>query len=461
MADQNDSLPPHSLEAEQAVLGSMLVERDAIITALESVRSEDFFSEKHRIIFDLIQKLDAKGDVVDTITVAEALKGVPTFLSENARALLLDLAERVPTALHVEHYAKIVKEKSTLRKLIERSREIVRDANKSSMTVQELVDKAQESFFSINLEQAKRESYAVSELMHTTLPIIEELLKNKRAITGIPTGFVDLDKTTSGLHDGQLMIVAGRPGMGKTTLVMNMAEHISVSKKVPVVFFSLEMSAQELAIRLLSSRGHLDMGSLRTGYLDRSFWPKITSVAADLADAPLRLDFATSPSITEIRSASRRYAHEYQRRGQKLGCIIIDYLQLMRGEGKVESRQQEIAEISRGLKGLARELNIPVIALSQLNRKSDEREGGKPQLSDLRESGAIEQDADIVVAIYRDLKAIANALEGSEKDEARRKAQLLILKQRNGPIRDIDITFIGNESRFEDYTSEAVPAGIE
>ncbi len=452
MNETNPALPPHSLDAEMAVLGSMLVEREAIIKASELLRAEDFYAEKHRVIFEAIQSLDARGNAIDFVTVSESLKDVPAFLGSSAREVVIELTEKVPTALHVEHYAKIVQEKATLRKLIDRARSVSREASTSSKSAEELVGNAQEAFFSISLEQTKRESFTSSQLMHSAVEMVEMLMKEKKAVTGIATGFDRFDAMTSGFQKGQLVIIAGRPGMGKTSLVMNFAEGIAIDHKQAVVFFSLEMSSMELSLRLLCSRAQLDMGRVRTGYLGRESWPKITSVAADIADAPLTFDFATSPTVVEVRSAARRYAYECTRRGEKLSCIIIDYLQLMRGGDKSESRQQEIAEISRSLKGLARELEVPVIALSQLNRKSDEREGGRPQLSDLRESGAIEQDADIVMAIWRDLKA--------ELPEDKAKAQLIILKQRNGPIGDIPLTFLGHSTRFVERTDEVEPAGV-
>ena len=365
----------------------------------------------------------------------------------------MELAEKVPTALHVDHYAQIVHEKALFRLLIDNARNLIRDAGSSQLPASEMLDKAQEQFFSVGQNRARREAYTAGELMHGAVETLEQLAKSGRMITGVPTGYTELDMMTAGFHPGQLIIIAARPGMGKTALVLNMAEHMAVDNNIPVVFFSLEMSHQELALRLLCSRAKLNMRELRKGYMARDNWPRITTTASQIGEAPLHLDFSTSPTIMEIRSAARRYTHEFTRRGMKLGCIIIDYLQLMRGGGgKLENRQQEIAEISRSLKGLARELNIPVVALAQFNRRPDEREG-RPQLSDLRESGAIEQDADVVMAIYRE------GMYKRDDPDLKTSAKIFVLKQRNGPVGDVPLQFFEEWTRFENPEREysAVP----
>ncbi len=452
MADINESLPPHSIDAEMAVLGSMLVERNAIVTASETLRPDDFYKETHRQIFTAIQRLNDANVEADVITVGEALKGEQGFVTGNGSAVLLELADKVPTALHVEHYAKIVHEKALLRMIIERARNLIRDANSSKTPVNDLVDKAQEQFFAVGQRRSRRDSATASELMQGAVNTLEEMDKSGKIVTGVATGFVDLDAMTRGFQPANMVIVAARPSMGKTALVMNIAEYVAVDEKQPVVFFSLEMSHQELALRLLCSRARLDMGSIRRGYLARQSWPRITSTAAEIAEAPLIFDFATSPTIHEVRSASRRYAHDFERKGTPLKLIIIDYLQLMRGDGSQESRQQEISEISRSLKGLARELNVPVVALSQLNRKpEDGARGGRPQLSDLRESGAIEQDADVVMAIFRE------EVYKRDDPDLKGKAKLFILKQRNGPVGDVDLKFQHEFTRFGNAEHELEP----
>lgn len=455
MADQNESLPPHNVDAEMAVIGSMLVERDAIITASEMLRADDFYKEAHRQIFSTIQKLNNDNVEADVITVGEALKSEPGFITGNGASILLDLADKVPTALHVEHYARIVHEKALLRMIIERARNLIRDANTAKGPVNDLVDKAQEQFFAVGQRRARRDSATAGELMTGAVNALEEMGKSGQVVTGVATGFTDLDTMTRGFQPSNMVIVAARPSMGKTALVMNIAEHVAVENKLPVVFFSLEMSHQELALRLLCSRARLDMGSIRRGYLARQSWPQITSTAAEIADAPLIFDFATSPTIHEVRSAARRYAHEFERKGTPLKLVIIDYLQLMRGDGSQENRQQEISEISRSLKGLARELSVPVVALSQLNRKpEDGGRGGRPQLSDLRESGAIEQDADLVMAIYRE------EVYKRDDPDLKGKAKLFVLKQRNGPVGDVDLRFQHEYTRFvnAEHELESMPA---
>ncbi len=443
MSETNAALPPHSLEAEMAVLGSMLVERDAVVKAIDILKPVDFYKETHRLIFETILKLHNSNVEADVVTVSEALAKHPTFANVGGPAILVDLAQRVPTSLHVDHYAKIVHDKSLLRSLIENASNLIQTAHTGKIAADELVDQAQEHFFSVGQRKVRRESYNAGELMQGAVEQLEQMAKSGNVVTGVPTGYIDLDSMTSGLQPANLIIVAGRPSMGKTSLVMNMAEHVSVDKKTPVVFFSLEMSHGELALRLLCSRALLNMGEVRRGYLARKNWPRITSAASEIADAPLIFDFATSPTILELRSAARHYAHQLQRKGTKLGLIIIDYLQLMRGEPGSESRQQEISEISRGLKGLARELQVPVIALSQLNRKPEERgREGRPQLSDLRESGAIEQDADVVMAIYRE------EVYRRDDPDLKGKAKIFVLKQRNGPIGDVDLTFLDDCTRF-------------
>jgi replicative DNA helicase len=292
-------------------------------------------------------------------------------------------------------------------------------------------------------------------LMQGAVETLEHMANSGKIVTGIETGYIEIDTMTAGFQPANLIIVAGRPSMGKTTLVLNMAEHMAVDNKRPVVFFSLEMSHQELALRLLCSRATLSLGEVRRGYLARKNWPRITSAASEIAEAPLYFDFATSPTMLEIRSASRRYAHDLSRKNEKLSAVVIDYLQLMRGEGVQESRQQEISEISRGLKAMARELNVPVIALSQLNRKPEDRaRDGRPQLSDLRESGAIEQDADVVMAIYRE------ELYKRDDPDLKGKAKIFLLKQRNGPVGDINLTFLDECTRFVNPERELEPTPV-
>jgi replicative DNA helicase len=453
MAEHEAGTPPHSLEAEMAVLGSMLVERDAVVKATDRLKIEDFYKETHRLIFEAILKLHNMNQEADVVTVGEQLKTSSLFQSAGGPALLVDLAEKVPTALHVEHYAKIVHEKSLLRTLIDNARRIVRDAQSGTQPAEELVDQAQEHFFAVGQRQTRKEFYSVGELMQGAVESLEKMAKSGNMVTGVPTGYTELDAMTAGFQPSNLIIVAGRPSMGKTTIVLNMCEHVAVDKKIPAVFFSLEMSNQELALRLLCSKAMLNMSEIRRGYMARKNWPRITNAASEIAEAPLYFDFTTSPTILELRSAARRYAHDIERKGSKLGLIAIDYLQLMRGDGNSDSRQQEISDISRGLKGLARELNVPVIALSQLNRKPEDKgREGRPQLSDLRESGALEQDADVVMAIYRE------EVYRRDDPDLKGKAKLFVLKQRNGPIGDVNLNFLNEFTRFVNPERELDPA---
>jgi len=450
--ENNGVTPPHSLEAEMAILGSMMVERSAVVKALEFLKPSDFYKDIHALIFEAVGNLYHSNVEVDVITVGDALQSVPAFLAAGGKAFLAELVDKVPTALHVDHYSRIVHEKSLLRSLISNARVIIQEANSDKIPADDLVDHAQEQFFAVGQKRTRRDYYSAGELMQGAVETLENLAKSGNMVTGIATGFTELDNMTAGFQPSNLIIVAGRPSMGKTSLVINMAEYAAIEKKIPVVFFSLEMSNQEIALRLLCSRALLNMSEVRRGYLARKNWPRITSVASEIAEAPLFFDFNTSPTVLEIRSAARRYAHDFHRKGTKLGLIIVDYLQLMRGDGRQESRQQEIAEISRSLKGLARELEVPVVALSQLNRKPEDRgREGRPQLSDLRESGALEQDADLVMAIFRE------EVYRRDDPDVRGKAKIFVLKQRNGPIGDIDLNFMSECTRFANPERELEP----
>lgn len=455
MENKTLTILPHSVEAEMAVLGSMLVERDAVVKALDIIKADDFYKETHKVIFETITRLNDSNIEADIVTVAQRLEKSAEFQAGGGPALLTELAERVPTALHVEHYARIVHEKSLLRALITKAKEVIRDASSDKIPADDLVDKAQEHFFSVGQQRTRREQYSAGQLMQGAVEALENMAKSGNLVTGVPSGFVELDNMTSGFQNSNLVIIAGRPSMGKTSLVLNIAEHVAVDKKMPVVFFSLEMSHQEMALRLLCSKAMLNMGEVRRGYLARRNWPRITTSASEIADAPLHFDFTTSPSILEIRASARHYAHMIERKGQKMGAIVLDYLQLMRGEAGKESRQQEISEISRGLKGLARELNVPVLALSQLNRRTEDRgREGRPQLSDLRESGAIEQDADVVLAIYRE------EVYRRDDPDLKGKAKIFVLKQRNGPVGEVDLNFISECTRFANPERELEPTSV-
>jgi replicative DNA helicase len=445
--------PPQSREAEMAVLGSMLAEKESLLKALELLRDEDFYEESHKRIFTAIRSLYDRNITADVVTVGEELHKLGHLGEVGGRAALFQLTNLVPSALHVDHYAKIVREKSILRRMISIAREVVDECRAPQEEAPALLDRAQQRFFSLAQDRASRGMVAASQLMQSAISALERLAESSKYVSGVSTGFTELDKLTSGLQPANLIIVAGRPSMGKTAFCLNVAENVAIKEKKPVVFFSLEMSEQEIGLRLLCSQARINVRNVREGFLSRKSWPAITNVASQIAAAPLYFDFATSPSILDIRASARRWAHELKQKGNPLALIVIDYIQLLKGGGAVESRQQEISEISRSVKGMARELNVPVIALSQLNRRPEDRgREGRPQLSDLRESGALEQDADVVAAIFRE------EVYKRDDPDLKGKAKLFVLKQRNGPIGDIDLNFLNDFTKFCDPAPEGAEA---
>jgi replicative DNA helicase len=452
MVDVLEQVPPKSREAEVAVLGSMLADKESMIKGLDVLREEDFYEGAHQHIFLAIRELHDRNVTADQITVGEHLQKTERLADVGGQAYLFELVNMVPSALHVEHYARIVKEKAILRQMISIARGITANCMTQKGEAQELLDQAQQSFFTLSQEKASKGMVPASQLMQSAIATLEKMAENNKFITGTPTGFKEFDKLTAGLQPSNLIIIAGRPSMGKTAICLNIAEHVAIKEKRPVVFFSLEMSDQEMGLRLLCSQARINLRSVRDGFLARKSWPTITNVASQIASAPLYFDFATSPSILDVRSSARRWAHDLKQKGNPLALVVVDYLQLLRGPGSVENRQQEIAEISRSLKGLARELQVPVIALSQLNRRPEDKgREGRPQLSDLRESGAIEQDADLVAAIFRE------EVYKRDDPDLKGKAKLFVLKQRNGPIGDIDLMFQDDFTRFVDPSNEEEP----
>ncbi len=381
--------------------------------------------------------------------MGEHLQKNESLADVGGQSYLFHLTNLVPSALHVEHYARIVKEKAILRQMISAARKVAADCYAQKEEAQEMLDKAQQLFFSLAESKTSRGMTPASQIMQGAIAALENLVESNKFVTGVATGFKEFDRLTRGLQASNLIIVAGRPSMGKTAFCLNIAEHVAIKEKRPVVFFSLEMSDQEIGLRLLCSQANLNLRSVREGFLARKSWPTITNVASQIASAPLYFDFSTSPSVLDVRASARRWAHELKQKGNPLALIIIDYLQLMRGSGNAENRQQEISEISRSLKGLARELKVPVVALSQLNRRPEERgREGRPQLSDLRESGALEQDADLVAAIFRE------EVYKRDDPDLKGKAKLFVLKQRNGPIGDVDLNFLEDFTRFADPAPE-------
>jgi replicative DNA helicase len=436
----SNKLPPQNLDAEQAVLGAILIENEALHQVVEILDASDFYRDAHRKIFSGIINLYEKNEPSDLITVTDILTRKKHLEDAGGPAYLASLVDNIPTAANVIHYAKIVREKSILRKTINTATEIISRGYESNGDIHELLDFAESSIFGISEYQVRPSFYPLREVIKSSFVTIEKLYERHELVTGVPSGFEDLDRLTSGFQPSDLIIIAGRPSMGKTSFALNIAQHAAVEQKVPVAIFSLEMSKEQIAIRMLCSEGHIDSHKLRGGFLSEGDWPNLTRAAGILSEAPILVDDTAGISVLEMRAKARRL-----RKDQKLGLIVVDYLQLMRERGWSESREQEISMISRSLKALAKELTIPVIALSQLNRRVEERQNKRPQLADLRESGAIEQDADVIIFIYRD--------EVYNKDESPDKgmAEIIIGKQRNGPIDVVKLAFLEKFTKFESF----------
>jgi replicative DNA helicase len=431
-------LPPQNIEAEQSILGGVLIENDALNTIIEFLEDGDFYREAHQKIFKCMIALSEKNEPLDLITLTNELKKKKELEEIGGASYLAGLVESVPTAANIAYYAKIVKEKSILRKLISTATEIVTQSYQEGKDLEDFLDEAEQAIFRISENQVRPAFYPIKEIVKESFKVIERLYEKKELITGVPSGFKDLDRKTAGFQNADLIIVAGRPSMGKTALCLNIAQHAAITSKIPTAIFSLEMSKEQLAIRMLCSEARVDSARLRSGFLSESDWPKLTMAAGALSDAPIFIDDSAAISVLELRAKARRLKAD---RG--LGLVVVDYLQLMRGRSGVERREQEISEISRSLKALAKELNIPVIAISQLSRKAEDRPGRRPQLSDLRESGAIEQDADVIIFIYRD------EVYNPDSDH-RGTAEVIIGKQRNGPTGKVDLSFISEFTTFKD-----------
>jgi len=434
-------LPPQHIEAEQSVLGGILIENYAINKVLEILKPDDFYRESHRKIYEALIVLSERDEPADSITLTNELKNSGHLDSVGGVSYVASLIDLVPTAANIEYYAKIVKEKAILRKLIQTSTEIITQSYEDRGDVEGFLDEAERAIFDISENRVRPSFYPIKDVVKGSFKILERLYEKKELVTGVPSGFKDLDRMTAGFQPSDLIIVAGRPSMGKTAFCLNVAQYAAIEKKTPVAIFSLEMSKEQLVIRMLCSEAHVEGTKLRSGFLSESDWPRLTIAAGNLSDAPIYIDDTAALSVLELRAKARRLKTE---RGG-LGMLIVDYLQLMKGRTRVESRQQEISEISRSLKALAKELNIPVIAVSQLSRKTEERTGNRPQLSDLRESGAIEQDADLILFIYRD-----EVYNRSEENPNRGKAEIIIGKQRNGPIGKIELAFLDKFTTFKE-----------
>jgi len=433
-------LPPQHIEAEQSILGGILIENEAINRVTEILDPDDFYRDAHRKIFNALINLSERDEPADLITLTNELRKIDQLDSIGGASYLTSLIDSVPTAANIQYYARIVKEKAILRKLIQTSTEIVTQSYEDRGDVEVFLDEAERSIFEISEKRVRPSFYPIREIVKESFATIEKLFKKKEAVTGVASGFKELDRMTAGFQPSDLIIIAGRPSMGKTAFCLDVAEYAAIGNKIPVAIFSLEMSKEQLVIRMLCSQANVEGTRLRTGYLNESDWPKLTIAAGSLSESPIYIDDTAALSVLEMRAKARRLKADHG-----LGMVIVDYLQLMKGRARVESRQQEISEISRSLKALAKELTIPVIAVSQLSRKTEERTGNRPQLSDLRESGAIEQDADLILFIYRD-----EVYNRDPDNPNRGKAEVIIGKQRNGPIGKIDLAFLDKFTTFKD-----------
>ncbi len=430
MAKKNElnlTAQPQALEAEQAVLGSMLTTKEAVSKAMQWVSANQFYKDAHVRIFSCMIDLFEKGEPIDAISVVDRLKKKKELEGVGGAYYITGLAESVPTTANVEHYAKIILEKHLLRRLIQVAHEVSKDAFEDSQDIDDILDSAESAIFNISEKRLRGGFQHIDPILHHTFEELDKIASKPGSVTGVPSGLIDLDDITSGFHPGELIIVAGRPGMGKTALALSMGRNAAVMEKTGVGMFSLEMANHQLA--------------MRTGKLPKAQWKNLSIAVGSLAEAPIYLDDTPGMSVLEVRAKSRRLKAEHD-----IGLIIVDYIQLMTGPKGSENRQQEISQISRSLKALAKEIEVPVLGLSQLSRAVESRSDRRPQLSDLRESGAIEQDADVVIFLYRPWVY-------SHEDEDRGKAEIIVAKQRNGPTGIVEATFVDRFARFENMSA--------
>ena len=437
-----ERVPPQNIEAEQAVLGAMLIKKEAIAEVSQLLKPADFYREAHRIVYETMLELFNKNEAVDLITVTEQLRKNDLLEKAGGIAFVTSLANAVPTAANVEYHARIVEEKAQLRNLINSATEIAGMAYEASDDITDVMDKSEKMILEVAARQNSGSFVPIKEILMDTFSKIEKLYETKGGITGLPSGFKDLDKLTSGLQPSDLILVAARPSMGKTAFTLNIAQHVAVHENKSVAFFSLEMSKEQLVQRMLCSEGGIDSQRLRVGELEENDWEKLINAADRLSRAPIYIDETAGITVMELRSKARRLKAEHE-----LQLIVIDYLQLMQGRSSKNSdnRQQEISEISRSLKALARELNVPVIALSQLSRSVESRQVKKPMLSDLRESGSLEQDADIVMFLYREDYY-------DPETEHKNITDVIIAKHRNGPVDTVQLFFHKQFTKFADLS---------
>lgn len=439
-------IPPQNLEAEESILGGLLIDPESINKVVDLINTEDFYKDAHGKIYDAMIGLYEKNEPIDIVTVSSSARDKGILDKIGGATYLNTLVDLMPSAANITQYAKMVREKALLRNLINVATEIVEKGFDLDVNVDGYIDDAEKMIFQVSERKFRPSFYSVKDIVMDNVKIIERLYEKKQTVTGVPTGFTELDKMTSGFQPSDLIVIAGRPSMGKTALSMNIAQYVATMRDgaVPVGIFSMEMSKEQIVTRLLSSESEVDHSKLRTGTLSSSEWPKLAQAAGKLSEALIFIDDSPSMSVLDLRARARRLKKEHG-----LGLVVVDYLQLMKGRAAVtDKREQEIAEISRFLKSLAKELHIPVIAISQLNRMVEQREDKRPRLADLRESGAIEQDADVIIFIYRD------EIYNKDKESNKGLAEIVIGKQRNGPTGTVELAFLDKTATFKNLYRE-------
>ena len=448
MATLEDTLrkvPPQNLDAEESVLGGVLLDMHALDRVVEVMGADDFYRGSHRKIFRAMLTLSEKGEPIDLITLADTLKARAELQEIGGATYLAELADKVPSAANIVHYARIVREKAVLRSLINVCSEIVTRCYNGEEDIERFLDEAERLIFDVSEKRIRPSFFKMGDMIMDTIKLVEKLYERKELVTGVPTGFLDLDRMTAGLQPSDLIIVAARPSVGKTAFVLNIAQYVTLHANTAVGIFSMEMAKEQLVLRMLCSEARVDNAKVRTGYLGERDFPRLAMAAGRLAEAPIYIDDTPAQNVLELRAKTRRLKRE-----ANIGLVIIDYLQLMRGLDAQENRTQELSEISRSLKSLAKELNIPVVALSQLNRQVEQRADKRPVMSDIRESGSIEQDADVIMFIYRD-----EVYKPDSQDEG--VAEIIIGKQRNGPTGTVRLAFRKEYTRFDNLVEHAEP----
>ena len=445
LEDTLRKVPPQNLDAEESVLGGVLLDMHALDRVVEVMGADDFYRGSHRKIFRAMLTLSEKGEPIDLITLADTLKARGELQEIGGATYLAELADKVPSAANIVHYARIVREKAVLRSLINVCSEIVTRCYNGEEDIERFLDEAERLIFDVSEKRIRPSFFKMGDMIMDTIKLVEKLYERKELVTGVPTGFLDLDRMTAGLQPSDLIIVAARPSVGKTAFVLNIAQYVTLHANTAVGIFSMEMAKEQLVLRMLCSEARVDNAKVRTGYLGERDFPRLAMAAGRLAEAPIYIDDTPAQNVLELRAKTRRLKRE-----ANIGLVIIDYLQLMRGLDAQENRTQELSEISRSLKSLAKELNIPVVALSQLNRQVEQRADKRPVMSDIRESGSIEQDADVIMFIYRD-----EVYKPDSQDEG--VAEIIIGKQRNGPTGTVRLAFRKEYTRFDSLVEHAEP----